>query len=106
MIRGSKLKKIDKRNDDIRECGICYEKNPDAMNCCVECNNRICIACFMILMIKNKGVNVCSFCRYSKGEELNDDEIPIMLKDIFQKMPPEYVKNAMKKLQLHYDSLK
>lgn len=76
------------------------------MNCCVECNNRICVACFMILMIKNKRVNVCSFCRYSKGEELNDDEIPIMLKDIFQKMPPEYVKNAMKKLQLHYDSLK
>lgn len=80
--------KIDKRRESGKECGICYETTP-MMTCCLECSNRICFGCHIILTIDNNGKNVCSFCRHSSGNGVNPEELVNRTNDLLRSINDE-----------------
>lgn len=99
--------KIDKRFAmDNFECGICDEDSP-MMTCCIECNNKICYACYLILTIENDGLCICSFCRCSSGEFIEGKKMSCYINELLQRIPNEkYYYEAQSKIQKHCETNK
>jgi len=72
--------KIDNRLILNKECGVCFEKSP-INTCCSACANRICMCCHITLIIKNRGIHICPYCRISGGNEKSQDEVMLYVKE-------------------------
>ena len=58
-------------------CPICMElKNKDSrMTTCHNCLKHECIECFITLFIKNEGLIICPYCRYTIGQKMSQYEV-------------------------------
>lgn len=89
--------KIDRRVNDSEECAICLDIS-DISTPCFECNTKICVACVLTLIIKNQGVNVCSFCRCRSGKELDVEELFNMVTGFIESQPHKYRRTILEKM--------
>ena len=81
------LDKIKKRIHSIfhsnKECLICNENNlgiTERVVTCSVCLIRICEKCFIKTIKLNKGQRICSFCKDTNGDKINNSTLSFVLK--------------------------
>jgi len=56
------------------ECPICYETN-NPITSCSRCVGEYCTGCYINIIRKNDGLNICPFCRGTTGYRQDVDQL-------------------------------
>ena len=87
-----KFMKVSKERNEFLEfiCPICMESKNNGILTCHNCLKGKCAECVITLFIKNEGLMICPYCRYTIGQKMSQYKVKYIADCMLKKLQQSY----------------